>query len=178
MKKILILVIVASFLFVSNMAGAVTGGDDTNNNSADRVQTDWQFYSSIDDVLVPDEILYAIQGEFPGFSATKADKLRRGGQEIYRLFVDKSDRTVGREGFYLLFDKNWKFIDKNDLPVRTEPVAQPQPEPVITNENTSESVDLAPEQAEEDEPPAEESSDEDGGETDPVPEPSDPTTAE
>lgn len=116
-----------------------------NGNGAQVESPKWASYSALNDILIPDEILFAIQTEYAGFSATKAEKHNSSGQEGYKLFIDKSDVSIGREGFYLFFDNNWKFIERRELPAivpvfqpELQPVAQPEPQPAEVEDSAEE----------------------------------------
>ncbi|MDQ3093885.1 MAG: hypothetical protein M3Q70_01780 [bacterium] len=128
MKKLIMSMVLVTIVITSSSAFAVTG-EDVGQAEPPK----WSSYSALNDILIPDEILFAIQVEYTGFSATRAEKLNRNGVEGYKLFIDKSDVSVGREGFYLFFDNNWKFIDRGELPALA-PVFQPESKPTTESE--------------------------------------------
>lgn len=84
----------------------------------------------ISDIEVPYEVVMYVQDTYQGLAVISVEKTSRGGQEVYRLRVDRDDNpTSYEESFYLLYTLDWKLIgDEKALPP-PPPLPQPTPEP-------------------------------------------------
>ena len=173
MKKLIVSVITIAILTVSSAAVA----DTKDKNGSPPSLTQWTSFSILNDIKIPDEILFDIQMEFPGFAATKAAKVNKSGQEFYELRVDKSDVPSYSDGFYLYFDMDWEFVEKEDIPAPV-PVFQPskekserEPEPTQEEDREEDREEVEQEETEQ----IDDSDDNSGpGSNDGDPEPTDP----
>ncbi|MDQ3064882.1 MAG: hypothetical protein M3Q36_01275 [bacterium] len=178
MKKLIIIATIVGVFSFSNLATA----NSPDPTSSPPSQTHWSSFSELNDIKIPDEILMDIQMEFQGFAVTKAAKVNRNDRELYQLRVDKSDIPINYDGFYLYFDRDWKFVEREDIQAPA-PVFRSNP----TNDNVDNQEDTlrTSEEAEEAEPIEDErpvggsgGNDDDKPQPKPVPEPTPEPTPE
>lgn len=90
--------------------------------------------ATIDNIVVPYEVLIYAQLEYQGHAVTKATKVVENGQELYRLKVDRDDDEFSdTELIHLLYDKKWELVDQKKMklpePVLVREIPNPPPEP-------------------------------------------------
>jgi hypothetical protein len=140
MKLKLLLVVISSFIIVSmfHKSGVAEQAIPVNEIAvADSMKS---MTSTIDGIAVPVESLMQIQMKYQGYAVTKAQQVNRNGKEVYELRVDRDDQTTDYDGFYLFYDKNWKFLDEQKItaPQKSKPQiapsAKPEPAPAPEDE--------------------------------------------
>lgn len=67
---------------------------------------------TIDNIIVPFDVLTAIQMYFEGYAVTHVTQIQRNGQSAYRLQVDRDDINNNADSFYLVFDTKWDFLGR------------------------------------------------------------------
>jgi hypothetical protein len=125
----------------------------------------------IDDVPVPYNVLVYAQVVYQGFAVTQAEEITIYGKKAYRLRVDNDSNPNYSKGFYLIYDENWKIIEKkpliNPAPKRNiqvveEPIKEQVASPVVSEPTPIETLETPVENDE-----AEPSEDENNEETQP-----------
>jgi hypothetical protein len=133
---------VLSFLTVSVLAfgstalvtaQSSTGQTNQESQPVSSVTRD-MLVSVIDGIEVPFEVVEYAQVEYQGHAIIKAEKTRRGGQEVYQLTVSR-DTAVNPGDIYLIYDMNWELIDDAKVPEPPKPEPKPEPEPEENDED-------------------------------------------
>ena len=127
MKKFAILAFV--------LLGTTFGGIQiANGQQADLQSTEVQpefrtgnLSSMIDDIEVPYDVLEYVQLTYDGHAVTKAERVVRNGEQLYKLRVDRDDQLTDYNSIALLFTMDWKLIG-------TERAATPPPPPIAKPE--------------------------------------------
>ncbi len=97
--------------------------------------------SIINDIAVPLEVLEYAQTEHQGFAVIEVKQMNRHGQQVYRLRVDNDDQGKDNDGFYLIYDKDWKLASDKVIIYEDKPKEEP-PKP----EETPKPEDKKPEE--------------------------------
>ncbi len=114
----LILGIVAVFGVMLLTSGSLAAEPAPSNGPSNDAR---ELVSVIDDIDVPVAVLISVQSDHLGYAVTQADEVSSGGEEGYRLRLNRDDRPNGGEGIYLTFDKNWELIDEQERAAAPEP---------------------------------------------------------
>jgi outer membrane biosynthesis protein TonB len=85
--------------------------------------------SNVDGIEIPMKVLMQIQIKYQGYAVTKAKESNSNGKQAYQLLVDNNDQANDYNGFYLLYDKNWQFLNEQKLPAPPAPKPSPQTQP-------------------------------------------------
>lgn len=84
---------------------------------------------TIDNIVVPFDVLTAIQMYFEGYAVTHATEVQRNGQKAYRLEVSRDDISKTADTFYLVFDSKWDFISREAFVLPPKPAPKPAEQP-------------------------------------------------
>ena len=129
MKKLIVLVLGTILVSLSGTAVANSAPDaaaQTNTATTGSLAAE-----TINDISIPTEVLLYVQTNYQGYAVTQASKAARDGKPVYSLRVDPNDITTDYDGFYLLYDMNWKLLGEEKM---TPPAPKPEPKPQITDE--------------------------------------------
>lgn len=80
--------------------------------------------SFIDDIAIPYDVLDYVHMTYQGHAVIHAHKMRRGGQEVYRLQIASDEKSS--QSIYLFYDMNWQLL--GDEPVAAPPTRHAEPE--------------------------------------------------
>lgn len=125
MKKLIIAVLSITTLGLSGTAVANGANSGAQMNTGGSLATE-----TVNDIPIPTDVLIYAQTHYQGYAVTQASKATRNGQQVYRLRVDPNNVTTDYDGFYLLYDTNWKLLGEEKM---TPPPA-PQPKQQTSNE--------------------------------------------
>jgi hypothetical protein len=84
---------------------------------------------TIDNIIVPFDVLTAIQMYFEGYAVTHVDQVQRNGQPAYRLQVDRDDVNNNADSFYLVFDSKWDYLGREAYVAPKPPAPAPVEKP-------------------------------------------------
>ena len=121
MRRLVAVSIVTGVMVLSSFS-LVTGQADPVTPPTQVRTTPGTLTNMIDNIDVPWEILEYIQMKYEGHAVTKADKIRRGNSELYRLRVDRDDQINDYDSIAVLFDMKWRLVGE-------EKYASPPPKP-------------------------------------------------
>lgn len=91
--------------------------------------------SVIDDIEIPYEVLEYVQLTYDGHAVTKAEKVIRNGQDVYKLRVDRDDQINDNESIALLYSMTWKLIGNERAEAPPAPRIDPEPKKVEPTNN-------------------------------------------
>ena len=94
---------------------------------------------TIDNIIVPFDVLTAIQMYFEGYAVTHVEQVQRNGKPAYRLQVDRDDVKNNSDSFYLVFDAKWDYLGREAY-VAPKPPAPPAPQPTKPKDDKKEEV--------------------------------------
>jgi hypothetical protein len=134
MKKLTFISLGALLVIFNGFAGICLKAQEAVPQNIDRQFRQAKLSSTIDGIEIPQELLEYIQYYFEGHAVTKAEKIRRGGQELYRLRVDRDDVLNDYSSFLLVFDLEWKFLQFE----KQAPPPAPKPKPAQEKEKPKE----------------------------------------
>lgn len=69
----------------------------------------------IDDVAVPYSVLVYAQVVYQGYAITQAEEIIINGEKVYKLRIDNDSNPNDNDGLYLIYNMEWKLIDKHSL---------------------------------------------------------------
>lgn len=151
MKKLIVISVVA-FTGVSAM-GAHAYAQQSQAGSApvvEKTTNERLAGETIDNIIVPFDVLTAIQMYFEGYAVTHVTRIERNGQPAYRLQVDRDDMNNNADSFYLVFDAKWDYIGREAYVAPKPPTPPaPQPKPDDRKEEEKPEKPEKPEEAEE-----------------------------
>lgn len=127
MKKRMTLAVAVMTAFVA--MGTHTYAQQTQPGSAPEVEkTNTQRLAgeTIDNIVVPFDVLTAIQMYFEGYAVTHANEVQRNGQKAYRLQIGRDDINKTADTFYLVFDSKWDFISREAFVAPPKPAPKPE----------------------------------------------------
>jgi type IV secretory pathway VirB10-like protein len=88
------------------------------------------FTSVVDGVKVPIDVLIHAQTEHQGHAVTEVHEFTRSSDKLYRLRVDRDSVPDDYESLYLIYDKDWKLLNEEDIAAPPKPkVEHRKPEP-------------------------------------------------
>ena len=179
MKKIVFGSLVTVVVVVSSLSVVRGERDPVTPPTAVRT-TPGMLTNMIDGIDVPWEILEYIQMKYEGYAVTKADKIKRGNSELYRLRVDRDDQPGDYDSLAVLFDMQWKLVgEEKYASPPPKPAAAPAPKPQDKQEEKPQSNDKpAEEKPQQTKPPEDNSGTGGSGGGTPTEQPSDPTVTD
>jgi hypothetical protein len=125
MRKLIAAGLAVTFALASNTV--LVNGQAAVQQNPDQQFRQTRLTSTIDDIEIPQGLLEYIQFYFEGHAVTKAEKINRGGNQLYRLRVDRDDVPNDYSSFLLVFDMEWKFLnfEKQAPPPAPKPPKNP-----------------------------------------------------
>jgi hypothetical protein len=134
MKKLIFISLCALLVIFNGFAGFSLKAQEATPQNTDRQFRQSKLSSTLDGIEIPQDLLEYIQYYFEGHAVTKAEKIRRSGQELYRLRVDRDDLLNDYSSFLLVFDLEWKFLQFE----KQAPPPAPKPKPAKEKEKPKE----------------------------------------
>lgn len=135
MKKMIVSGLLVAVLTVGSFA--IAEGQEVTRTEAPPTNTKYVLTNTITGIDVPMEVLDYVQYQYIGHAVTKAEKIVRNGQDLYRLRVDRDDLANDYKSIILLYDMKWKLVGEEKL--------TPPPAPVVVPENNEENDEKEPE---------------------------------
>ncbi len=135
MRRLIVLGVATVLLALTNVAVLDSVGAQTDQTVVSAAATHNLPTSVIDDIEVPYEVLDYVHMTYQGHAVINAHKLRRGGQEVYRLQIAADEKSI--DSIYLFYDMNWQLLgDEKFAPPPRQHVEQQveveaQPEPAL-----------------------------------------------
>ena len=118
------LFIIAVSVFMLLGLGGVAAQPDSNsrdNSQQAQQREDEKFFTVIDDIEIPFDVLLGVHRQHIGYAVIQADQVTMGSEDVYRLEVMQYDEPeTSEEGFYMFFDSDWDLIDESEFVIREE----------------------------------------------------------
>jgi hypothetical protein len=146
MKLKLLLILALSFILVSGLHKHSAAEPTVPVDQIAVSDSLGSMTSNVDGIEIPMKILMQIQLKYQGYAVTKAKEASYNGKPAYQLLVANNDQANDYNGFYLLYDKNWQFLNEQKLTAPPAPKPAPQTPPETPKPDEPALAPAAPDQ--------------------------------